>query len=82
MCNATTKHGSKCKRPNSFGDFCHYHRYLDDDFQPGAIENIKPIEIQPTIEYKVKNSVSKPRFNTQIAFDFLYAITGIIRLFK
>jgi len=42
MCNATTKHGSKCKRPNSFGDFCHYHRYLDDDFQPGAIENIKP----------------------------------------
>jgi hypothetical protein len=78
MCNATTKNGSKCKRPNSFGDFCHYHRYLDDDFQPGAIENIKPSNIQQNIE----NSTIQPKFNIHNAFEWHRVIFGIIRLFK
>jgi|688.fasta_scaffold802278_2 hypothetical protein len=41
MCNATNKNGLKCKLSKSYGEYCHKHSYLDDDFQPGALENIK-----------------------------------------
>lgn len=44
MCNATNKNGLKCKLSKSYGEYCHKHSYLDDDFQPGALENIKPKE--------------------------------------
>jgi hypothetical protein len=80
MCNATTKHGSKCKRPNSFGDFCHYHRYLDDDFQPGAIENIKPSVNYS--QYTIDTCTSQPIINTHKLFNWLEIFSKIVRLFK
>jgi len=80
MCNATTKHGSKCKRPNSFGDFCHYHRYLDDDFQPGAIENIKPIINYS--QHTIDTCTSQSRIKTHNLFSWLEIFSGIVRLFK
>ena len=69
MCNAITKQGSKCKRPNSFGNFCHYHRYLDEDYQPGAIENIK-------------NNIQPKKIDTDNVFNWLYIINRFIKLFK
>jgi len=81
MCNATTKHGSKCKRPNSFGDFCHYHRYLDDDFQPGAVENIKP-SVNYSPQYTIDTCTSQPRINTHKLFSWLEIFSGIVRLFR
>jgi hypothetical protein len=42
MCNAINKNGLKCKLSKSYGEYCYKHSYLDDDFQPGSLENIKP----------------------------------------